>query len=205
MDIEIKIGREVRGSDAIRVPSSFDKVSRDHATIRCHNGIVTIEDNGSTNGTFVNGSRITQTRLNEDDIVWLGGFGTDCYRLDLEKIFESCCEAEQFQYNKGSQQDFEMNRDAVETHVYDGQEKQQLQQSNDDKPDNYLGLAIVAALFNLIFGIAAIICSVRVNKLWKKGDKVGAEKASKNARVCGITGLILGIIGIIRISLLMLR
>lgn len=91
MDIEIKIGREVRGSDAIRVPSSFDKVSRNHATICWHDGIVTIEDNNSTNGTYVNGNRITKTRIHEDDIVWLGGLGTDetCLKLDLRRIFAS--------------------------------------------------------------------------------------------------------------------
>ena len=81
-------------------------------------------------------------------------------------------------------------------------DNEQVQQSNDIKPDNYLGLAIVAALFNFIFGIAAIICAVRVNKLWEKGDKERAEKASKNARGCGIAGLVLGIIGIIRIILM---
>ena len=77
----------------------------------------------------------------------------------------------------------------------------EVQPSNDVKPDNYLGLAIVSAFFNLIFGIIAIVCAVRVNKLWEKGDQEGAEKASKNARACGIAGLVLGIIGIIRIVL----
>lgn len=77
----------------------------------------------------------------------------------------------------------------------------QAPQSDDVKPDNYLGLAIVAAFFNLICGVVAIIFAIRVNKLWEKGDKDGAEKASKNAKGCSIAGLIVGVIAIIRVFL----
>ena len=89
MDIEIKIGRTVEGAGALRVPASYQKVSRDHATIRWHDGVVTIEDNGSSNGTFVNGQRITKANITENDTVWLGGNGIDnyCYHLDLRRIF----------------------------------------------------------------------------------------------------------------------
>lgn len=203
MDIKIAIGRGVEGSNAIRVPTTFEKVSRHHATLHWCNGNATIEDNRSANGTFVNGSRVTIAQLQEDDIIWLGGFGPGCYRLDLEQILASCREKEEFQYNNSSQQVFVANRDPVETYVSDCEKQQQTQQSIDDKPANYLGLAIVTALFNLLFGIAAIIYAVRVNKLWEKGDTAGAEKASKNVRVCSITGLILGVVGIIRIILSM--
>lgn len=88
MDIEIKIGREASGAHAIRVPSSFDKVSRNHAIIRWHDGVVTIEDT-SSNGTYVNGQRITKATITENDIVWLGGTRTDnrCYKLDLRQVF----------------------------------------------------------------------------------------------------------------------
>lgn len=91
MDIEIKIGRSVEGSNTILVPATFKRVSRVHATIHWHDGIVTIEDNGSTNGTFVNGQRITRAILTENDTVWLGGTGVDeyCYQLDLRRIFAS--------------------------------------------------------------------------------------------------------------------
>lgn len=91
MDIAISIGRSVEGLKAIIVPPEYIRVSRKHATIRWHDGIVTIEDNGSTNGTFVNGSRITTAQIGESDTVWLGGKGIDnrCYQLDLKKIFDS--------------------------------------------------------------------------------------------------------------------
>ena len=88
MDFEIKIGRDVEGTNVCRVPSTYSKVSRSHATLRCRGGIVTLEDNGSSNGTYVNGSRITACQVSENDTVWLGGNGTDgsCYRLDLKQL-----------------------------------------------------------------------------------------------------------------------
>ena len=90
MGIKIKIGREVEGSHAFCVSSKYDKVSRHHANLYWRDGIATIEDNGSTNGTFVNGNRITKTQIRENDIVWLGGFGPGCYQLDLKRVLDSC-------------------------------------------------------------------------------------------------------------------
>ena len=89
MDIEIKIGRGVEGANVIRVPMTFAKTSRHHATLYLRNGAVTLVDNGSTNGTYVNGQRITSTNVTQNDTVWLGGNGTDsqCYQLDLRSIF----------------------------------------------------------------------------------------------------------------------
>ena len=123
MDIRINIGRGVEGEHAIRVPSTCTKVSRNHATIHWQGGVLILEDNGSTNGTFVNGSRITQTQLNEDDVVWLGGFGPDCYRLDLENILESCREAEESRRDIDSQQEVESQSDVLGTHVFNEQKK----------------------------------------------------------------------------------
>jgi len=47
-------------------------VSRRHASIVVHGGVVTIEDLGSTNGTFVNGERIQKATLREGDRVLIG-------------------------------------------------------------------------------------------------------------------------------------
>lgn len=96
MDIEIKIGREVEGVGALKVPAKFKKVSRRHAVLSWHDGEVTIEDSESANGTFVNGRRIAKTKITEKDTVWLGGNGDDeeCYKLDLAKVYNSCREAE---------------------------------------------------------------------------------------------------------------
>ena len=95
MEIEIKIGREVEGSGVLKVPSMYKKVSRRHATLHWNDGVMTIEDNESANGTFVNGRRVAKTKVKEDDTVWLGGIDEEeCYQLDLQKIDTSCKELE---------------------------------------------------------------------------------------------------------------
>ena len=96
MNIDISIGREVEGNGAILVPSTCKKVSRRHAILHWQDGTVTIEDNESSNGTFVNGKRVAKTKVKENDVVWLGGIngGDDCYQVDVKKVFESCRETE---------------------------------------------------------------------------------------------------------------
>ena len=91
MDIQIKIGREVDGPLDVVVPSSCCKVGRKHAIIYWHDNTLTIEDNESSNGTFVNGKRIAKKKITEKDSVWLGGLEQDeqCYRLDVPAVRES--------------------------------------------------------------------------------------------------------------------
>ncbi len=105
MDIEIKIGREVSGEHVLTIPSTYKRVSRKHASLIWHNGTATIEDNESSNGTFVNGRRIAKAKIQESDVVWLGGQGEEgSYQLDLRKVFESCCKAENAQRTDYSQE-----------------------------------------------------------------------------------------------------
>lgn len=96
MDIEIKIGREVEGSSILLVPSEYKKVSRRHASLYWKDGVMTLEDNESSNGTFVNGKRIAKTKITEGDVVTLGGREgePETYTLDLKKVFDSCIKAE---------------------------------------------------------------------------------------------------------------
>jgi hypothetical protein len=49
-----------------------DMVSRKHAKITLSAGKITIEDLGSTNGTFVNGEKVRTSRLKEGDRVLIG-------------------------------------------------------------------------------------------------------------------------------------
>jgi pSer/pThr/pTyr-binding forkhead associated (FHA) protein len=49
-----------------------EMVSRKHAVFRLTGGVLTVEDQGSTNGTFVNGERIDKATLNEGDRVLIG-------------------------------------------------------------------------------------------------------------------------------------
>lgn len=49
-----------------------DMVSRKHAKITIAGGKITIEDLGSTNGTFVNGEKVKTSRLKEGDRILIG-------------------------------------------------------------------------------------------------------------------------------------
>lgn len=49
-----------------------EMVSRRHAIINFRDGAVTIEDLGSTNGTFVNGEKVSKTVLREGDRILIG-------------------------------------------------------------------------------------------------------------------------------------
>ena len=92
MKIEYKIGRDVAGEHIITVPSNCKKVGRLHVSLLWDDGVVNIIDNESKNGTFVNGRRIAKTRVQENDIVLLGGKEIEdgIYQLNLKQIFESC-------------------------------------------------------------------------------------------------------------------
>lgn len=72
-----------RGSEC-QIRFSQDDVSQRHAILSCRvDGSVYIQDCNSTNGTFVNGNRITSQQLKSGDIVTI----TQNYRLDWEKYF----------------------------------------------------------------------------------------------------------------------
>lgn len=95
MEIEIRIGREETGPNTITIPGNYKMASRHHAKLLWKDGVVAIEDNESANGTFVNGRRISKTKVKENDVVWLGGEDNEeCYQLDMKKVFDSCREAE---------------------------------------------------------------------------------------------------------------
>lgn len=68
LDTEIEIGR---GSELDMVLVE-DMVSRRHARITTYGGELHIEDFGSTNGTFVNGEKITKARIKEGDRILIG-------------------------------------------------------------------------------------------------------------------------------------
>jgi pSer/pThr/pTyr-binding forkhead associated (FHA) protein len=67
-DKEIVIGR----SSELDMVLVEDMVSRRHAKIAIAAGKVTIQDLGSTNGTFVNGEKVKQARLKEGDRILIG-------------------------------------------------------------------------------------------------------------------------------------
>ena len=65
------IGREVGNAIAL---GNDNTVSRHHATITASGGAFTIRDEGSSNGTFVNGAKITvEQKLTSGDEIQVGG------------------------------------------------------------------------------------------------------------------------------------
>ena len=68
MESEIVIGR----SSDLDMVLVEDMVSRRHARISTYSGEIYIEDFGSTNGTFVNGEKVTKARLKEGDRILVG-------------------------------------------------------------------------------------------------------------------------------------
>jgi diguanylate cyclase (GGDEF)-like protein len=67
-EAEVEIGRGARGGLLI----DSDSVSRRHARVEFANGAHRIVDLGSTNGTFVNGSRVQAHELRDGDRVQIG-------------------------------------------------------------------------------------------------------------------------------------
>jgi hypothetical protein len=67
-ETEIVVGR---GADLDLVLAE-EKVSRRHARISTLGGELTVFDLGSTNGTFLNGARVTQARLKQGDRILIG-------------------------------------------------------------------------------------------------------------------------------------
>jgi len=68
IDGDVEIGREV----GCRVKLSDPETSRRHAKIKIENGAPHLYDLASTNGTFVNGQRITDAVLGDNDVVRIG-------------------------------------------------------------------------------------------------------------------------------------
>ncbi|MFD2092522.1 FhaA domain-containing protein [Blastococcus deserti] len=70
---ELSTGRNVigRGTEAdIRLPDTG--VSRKHVDVVLDGGTATVEDLGSTNGTLVNGRRVTRQALADGDVIRIG-------------------------------------------------------------------------------------------------------------------------------------
>jgi hypothetical protein len=67
---ELVVGR----SSACDIVISDESVSRRHARLMPRDGAWILQDLDSTNGSFVNGSRVGRCSLVPGDDVWLGGF-----------------------------------------------------------------------------------------------------------------------------------
>ena len=74
----INIGRRLENDLVIDDP----RVSRNHAQLRAVEGNYVIFDRNSTGGTFVNGSRVSETIIYPNDSISLGGIILTYYQDD---------------------------------------------------------------------------------------------------------------------------
>lgn len=72
--------------------------------------------------------------------------------------------------------------------------------TSQQKPNPLWALSIISFLFSYLFGGIALYYSYQVGKRWDSGDAQGAVKASKNAKIWGIIGLVIGVIVVLAIA-----
>src|SRR6478672_12006078 len=63
------------------IPVIDPTISRRHAELECRDGIVTVRDLGSSNGTFLNGTRVETATVNVGDTVTFGKVGFKLQQL----------------------------------------------------------------------------------------------------------------------------
>jgi len=66
--VTLVVGRAVNSDVPIYDPT----ISRQHAQVTVQNGGVLVKDLGSSNGTFLNGSRITEAVAQPNDVIMFG-------------------------------------------------------------------------------------------------------------------------------------
>lgn len=76
------IGRNAESS--LQLPSS--QIAPEHAVIAVEEGQYFVRDNNSENGTYVNGERVSQVRLNHNDIVRFGEYRFRVVLMDSQVI-----------------------------------------------------------------------------------------------------------------------
>jgi diguanylate cyclase (GGDEF)-like protein len=87
---------ELGRGDTVEIRIDDDGVSRRHAAlVRLEDGALQLRDLGSTNGTFVNGDRISEQVLEDDDRIALGT--TTLLKFELHDAMEIKLKAEMYQ------------------------------------------------------------------------------------------------------------
>ncbi len=113
---EIQIGR-VNGNDIV-LPKG--NISKRHAKIVYANGSATLSDTNSTNGTFLNGERITSNPLSPADKIYLGEFVITVLGLDDDTGEESV----EIPLDEATATGTELSDDVLEESSWGGQDDQ---------------------------------------------------------------------------------
>ena len=79
-DKEVVIGRTKDNN--ITLP--FSNISRHHAVVKAEGEEYSVQDNGSTNGTYVNGVKVARCILRPNDLIQLGE--TKIYYTEREEL-----------------------------------------------------------------------------------------------------------------------
>ena len=178
----ISIGRAPHNDIMIDDPG----VSRTHCQIiKDDNGNFSLIDFNSSNGTIVNGvKRHGKMSITVADSVRIGNT-----ILPWQSYFSN---------KQSSKTTIENNAASIYSGVppYGGQryDEPEPEPSYEDKPCNYLGLAIFTIFIAPLFGIIATIYASQVNGRWRRADYVGAENSASCAKGWSIAGLVIGII-----------
>lgn len=112
---EIQIGR-VNGNDIV-LPKG--NISKRHAKIVYANGSATLSDTNSTNGTFLNGERITSNPLSAADKIYLGEFVITVLGLD-----EDSSESVEIPLDEATATSTPLGEDVLEESSWGGQDDQ---------------------------------------------------------------------------------
>ena len=173
---KIRIGKSAINEVVI---SNDNTVSRSHAELIIENGVASIVDLNSTNGTFVNGNRIYGThKLKELDIVRIGKHPFNWSRYIDQKSYDN-----------------QFPEDSKYT-IVEGDNNEPKTQPR--KPDNYLVESILATVFCCIpFGVVGIVYAAQVGSLYAAGDYDGANEASSKASYWAKTSFWTGVVVIV--------
>jgi pSer/pThr/pTyr-binding forkhead associated (FHA) protein len=79
-DYRLMEGRNTVGaSPKNNIVIDDDSMSSNHAAVICQGGTYFVEDNSSTNGTTVNGRRVSRSELGEGDAIAFGTYALTFY------------------------------------------------------------------------------------------------------------------------------
>ncbi len=152
----ISVGREVNGKYDIKVPESFNKVSRNHAKIEYLNNQFVFLDN-SQNGSYVNNTQVKRSIIEKDEEVKLGSPFSDGFSLSWNMVNDK------FQsYLKENKKEFIVEFDALKP-VYEAYRKETIIIKNNFKKKAMVPRVLLTLGAILILAFIPIPNEIRIS------------------------------------------